>query len=153
MDCSPPGSSSSGFSRQEYWSGWPHPLQGVFPTQDWPRVYCVAGGLFTNWAAREALTCARNSWVSILNIYMLLSINTSEQATTMKNTKTGRFKMILSPQYCKWECWPTFTDILPMPQPQAANFCGFDYRCLWNTSKRQILFLFVGKYFLNVRFP
>ena len=22
-----------GFSRQEYWSGWPFPLQGIFPTE------------------------------------------------------------------------------------------------------------------------
>ena len=28
MDCSPPGSSVHGFSRQEYWSGLPFPLQG-----------------------------------------------------------------------------------------------------------------------------
>ena len=80
---------------------------------------------------------------------MLLSINISEQATKMKDTKTGRFKMILSPQYCKWmrvltNLYRRFT----CPQPQVANFCGFDYKCLWNTSKCQILFLFVGKYFL-----
>ena len=24
---------SMGFSRQEHWSGWPFPLQGIFPTQ------------------------------------------------------------------------------------------------------------------------
>ena len=80
---------------------------------------------------------------------MLLSINISEQATKMKDTKTGRFKMILSPQYCKWmrvltNLYRRFT----CPQPQVAKFCGFDYKCLWNTSKCQILFLFVGKYFL-----
>ena len=28
MDCSPPGSSSMGFSRQEYWSGVPLPSLG-----------------------------------------------------------------------------------------------------------------------------
>ena len=28
MDCSPPGSSVMGFSRQEYWSGLPFPLPG-----------------------------------------------------------------------------------------------------------------------------
>ena len=35
MDCSPPGSSplSMGFSRQEYWSGLPFLLQGIFLTQ------------------------------------------------------------------------------------------------------------------------
>ena len=28
MDCSPPGSSVQGFSRQEYWSGLPFPFSG-----------------------------------------------------------------------------------------------------------------------------
>ena len=31
MDCSPPGSSVLGFSRQEYWSGLLFPLPGDFP--------------------------------------------------------------------------------------------------------------------------
>ena len=31
MDCSPPGSSVHGFSRQEYWSGLPYPPPGDLP--------------------------------------------------------------------------------------------------------------------------
>ena len=31
MDCSPPGSSTMGFSRQEYWSGSPLPSPGDLP--------------------------------------------------------------------------------------------------------------------------
>ena len=31
MDCSPPGSSVRGFSRQEYWSGLPFPSPGDLP--------------------------------------------------------------------------------------------------------------------------
>ena len=31
MDCSPPGSSVHGFSRQEYWSGLPFPSPGDLP--------------------------------------------------------------------------------------------------------------------------
>ena len=31
MDCSPPGSSIQGFSRQEYWSGLPFPSPGDLP--------------------------------------------------------------------------------------------------------------------------
>ena len=31
MDCGPPGSSSMGFSRQEYWSGLPCPPPGDLP--------------------------------------------------------------------------------------------------------------------------
>ena len=31
MDCSPPGSSVVGFSRQEYWSGLPFPSLGDLP--------------------------------------------------------------------------------------------------------------------------
>ena len=30
-DCSPPGSPSTGFSRQEYWSGFPFPSPGDLP--------------------------------------------------------------------------------------------------------------------------
>ena len=33
MNCSPPGSSVMGFSKQEYWSGCHFLLQGIFPTQ------------------------------------------------------------------------------------------------------------------------
>ena len=32
VDCSPPGSSVMGFSRQEYWSGLPCPPPEEFPT-------------------------------------------------------------------------------------------------------------------------
>ena len=31
MDCSPPGSSVPGISRQEYWNGWPFPASGALP--------------------------------------------------------------------------------------------------------------------------
>ena len=31
VDCSPPGPPSMGFSRQEYWSGWPFPSPGDLP--------------------------------------------------------------------------------------------------------------------------
>ena len=31
MDCSPPGSSVHGISRQGYWSGWPFPSPGDLP--------------------------------------------------------------------------------------------------------------------------
>ena len=33
MDCSPPGSLSMEFSRQEYWSVLPFPSPGIFPTR------------------------------------------------------------------------------------------------------------------------
>ena len=33
MGCRPRGSSATGFSTQEYWSGLPFPSPGVFPTQ------------------------------------------------------------------------------------------------------------------------
>ena len=29
-------------------------LQGIFPTQGWTQVSCIAGGFFTDWATREA---------------------------------------------------------------------------------------------------
>ena len=46
---------STGFSRQEYWSGLPIPSPGDLPDPGIePRVSCMAGRFFTNWATREA---------------------------------------------------------------------------------------------------
>ena len=65
MDSSPPCSSVHEFSRQEYWSGLPYPSPGDFAN---PRIKPVclassalAGGLFTNWATREALEVLKSS--------------------------------------------------------------------------------------------
>ena len=41
---------SMGYSRQEYWSGLPSLLQGIFLTQ----VSHIAGSFFTTWATGEA---------------------------------------------------------------------------------------------------
>ena len=41
---------STGFSRQEYWSGLPFPLlKGSSQPRDWTLVSCVAGTLFNIW--------------------------------------------------------------------------------------------------------
>ena len=52
---------SVGFLRQEYWSGFPFPSPGDLPNPGietlsllLQAVSCIAGGLFTNWATREA---------------------------------------------------------------------------------------------------
>ena len=37
-------------SRQEYWSGFPFPSQGIFLTQGLCWVFCIAGRFFTIWA-------------------------------------------------------------------------------------------------------
>ena len=48
MDCSPPGSPSMGFSRQEYWSGLPFPPLGDLPNPGIKlNISCIAGGFFT----------------------------------------------------------------------------------------------------------
>ena len=52
-NCSLPGSLSMGFPRQEYWSGLPFLLQGIFPTQgsNLGLLHLVhAGRFFTDWA-------------------------------------------------------------------------------------------------------
>ena len=55
MDCSLPGSSIHGISRQEYWSGLPFPSSGDLPD---PGIeagsLALQGRLFTIWATREA---------------------------------------------------------------------------------------------------
>ena len=47
---------STGFSRQEYWSGLPFSSPGGLPDKDWIQVFCIAGRLFTLWATRESQT-------------------------------------------------------------------------------------------------
>ena len=48
MDCSQPGSSVHGISRQEHWSGWPFPSPGDLPDPGiTPASPAVAGGSFT----------------------------------------------------------------------------------------------------------
>ena len=49
---------SMGFSRQEYWSGFPFPPPGDLPN---PGIECastvspaLSGGFFTSWATRDA---------------------------------------------------------------------------------------------------
>ena len=59
MDCSPPGSSVSGFSRQEYWSGLPCPLPGDLPNPGIKPASLMspelASGFFTTRATWEDL--------------------------------------------------------------------------------------------------
>ena len=60
MDCSPPGSSVHGFSRQEYWSGLPFPPPGDLPYPEikltFPESPALADGFFTTSATWEAPT-------------------------------------------------------------------------------------------------
>ena len=54
-DCSLPGSSGLGFSRQEYWSGLPFPFPGESSQpRDQTQVSHIAGRLFTISATRES---------------------------------------------------------------------------------------------------
>ena len=56
-DCSPPGSSVHGTSQQEYWSGWPFASpEDLSHAGIEPRSPAIAGGFFTVWATREALS-------------------------------------------------------------------------------------------------
>ena len=80
MNCSPPGSSVQGFSRQEYWVGCHSLLQGIFPTQGsnlrllhWKAdsLPLVQPGMFyytTNndcWSLIIYLTCFYLLWITI----------------------------------------------------------------------------------------
>ena len=55
MDCSPPGLSVHGIlqARILEWVAMPF-SRGSSQTKDWPKVSCIAGGIFTVWATREA---------------------------------------------------------------------------------------------------
>ena len=58
MDCSPPGSSVHGISKQEYWSELPFPPPGDLPNPGIERTSlpspALAGGFFTTRATWEA---------------------------------------------------------------------------------------------------
>ena len=54
-DCSPPGSSAVGFSRQEHWSGFPCPSPGSSRPRGRTWVSCTAGRFFALWATKEAI--------------------------------------------------------------------------------------------------
>ena len=60
MDCSPPGSSSMGFSRQEYWSGLSLPPPGELSNPETeitsPASPALAGGFFTTEPPRKPMT-------------------------------------------------------------------------------------------------
>ena len=57
---------SMGFSRHEYWSGWPRPPPWDLPTHGSnPCFLCLpalAGGFFTTWAPWEAILDCKGSW-------------------------------------------------------------------------------------------
>ena len=60
---------STGFSRQEYWSGLPFPsLKDLLDSGIKPQVSCIAGKFFRVWATREAHVIyrkhlySRNNW-------------------------------------------------------------------------------------------
>ena len=48
---------SMGFPRQEYWSGWPFPSPGIFPTRGLNPGLLHRRQSLTNWASREASRC------------------------------------------------------------------------------------------------
>ena len=60
------------FSKQEYWSGLPFPSPGDWP-KDQTQVSCIAGGFFTIWATREALTSIYTSSF-MMGIKVILSL-------------------------------------------------------------------------------
>ena len=88
MDCSPPGSSIHGFSRQEYWNGLPWPSPGDLPHPGIkPTSPAPAGGFCYQWAIWEdsdlrsqvgkswEYWCLKESiWVLSLVQYLELSV-------------------------------------------------------------------------------
>ena len=73
-DCSPPGASSTGFSRQEYYIGLPFPSPGDLPDLRMKSASSVlAGGLFTTVPLdpffQEYLTHKKNSDMYYLPAY------------------------------------------------------------------------------------
>ena len=73
MDYSLPGSSVPWISQARIleWVAMPSSLQGGFQPRDRTCVSCIAGGLFTNWATREACSIL---YIFIYNINLINNI-------------------------------------------------------------------------------
>ena len=84
MDCSPPGSLSMGFSRQEYWGGLP------FPSPSWT---------LTLWYIQNS------KWVKDLNI-RAKAIRLSEENIGKKLHNIGVSSVSSVPQLCPTLCVP-----------------------------------------------
>ena len=70
MDCSQPGSSAIGFSRQEYWSRLPFPSPGDLPDPGIepaasPVSFALAGGFFTAKPPRKPSRCSSVQYSSV----------------------------------------------------------------------------------------
>ena len=65
---------SMGFSKQEYWSGFPCPPPGDLPgsQEDWTWLSCIAARFFTIWATREAPLIGMSFFLIILFMTVLV---------------------------------------------------------------------------------
>ena len=72
MECSPPGSLSMGFPRQEHWSGLPFPPLGDLPDPGInPVSSALAGGFFTTEPPRRTKITVEGFIIPILQIKKL----------------------------------------------------------------------------------
>ena len=74
MDCRPPGFSVHGIlqARILEWAAIPF-FRASSWSRDWTQVFCIAGGFFTIWATREALTsCITGKFSSFLCLSFLI---------------------------------------------------------------------------------
>ena len=81
---------SKGFSRQEYWSGQPFLLQGIFPTQGLNLVSCIAGGFFMT-APPGKPTFSHNPLFFLCSSEVFTFLNSS-QLDKILSGKKGRLK-------------------------------------------------------------
>ena len=66
---------SMGFSRPEYWSGYPFPFSRVSSQlRDWTQVSHIAGRFFTSWVIREA-TILMGNFVEYLSQLVIIHIH------------------------------------------------------------------------------
>ena len=99
MDCSPPGPSSMGFSRQEYWSGLPCPPPGDLPHQGSNPLLLHCRQILHCWATGEMHVCVCSpcgcspcvcvwSWYMCVCIhYIYICVYISERHTFLFPTK------------------------------------------------------------------
>ena len=112
-----------GFSRPEHeWVAYPF-SRGSSPPRDWPRVSCIAGGFFTDWAIREAFASfisaqilPSHSLTPFPSLRLITSRNTSTRLLVYRSCPLPPSQCKLSARKICLLLYPRNLD-LPGPSP------------------------------------
>ena len=87
---------STGFPRQEYWSGLPFPSPGDLPKPGIKHGSHTAGGLFTHWATREPLP-GKYICIYVIKLLFVFLLIFYYKGVSVKNLEGERENYFFSP--------------------------------------------------------